>query len=262
MTDEQRAAEIEKIIGRKPTMSELQRNDLDRPDTRTVRDKVFAYGKAVPMAQPNDPLEAQLQEAKAKLQRTAWWERYRKSGFDQRMIMDFEDLIDQREDSSESVKLLQDHLQSMESELQPLRQFREKMRWNPAYTVADVENLEFAIRVGSTPGHDTAAFRRLRDEEFAAENARIDKLETEYAAKLMGLTNQLEQIRQSRPNAATVEPTHDARAEQLKAKQERKRQIWKQHHAEIDRLLSEKRYKEVELLSDRGPNFGDEGEAA
>jgi hypothetical protein len=86
-------------------------------------------------------------------------------------------------------------------------------------------------------------------------------LETEYAAKLMGITNQLEQLRQSRPNATATEPTHDARAEALKAKHERRKRIRTQHYAEIDRLLSEKRYKEAEELSDRGPNYGDEGEA-
>jgi hypothetical protein len=118
------------------------------------------------------------------------------------MVMDVEQMIDDREDSRKSVTLLRDHLQSMESELQPLRELRERMRWNELYTVSEVENLEYAIRVGSTPGHDTGSFRRLKADVFAAENARLDKLETEYAAKLMGLTNQLEQLRQSRPSAA------------------------------------------------------------
>ena len=265
MTDKEfneRAAAIEQRIGRKPTLSEVERNDLDRPDTRTVRDKVFAWDRKVPMAEPSDPLEAKLQEHRAAIAKSNWWDEYRKSGFDARMVKNYEDLIDKREDTKESVKHLQDHLQAMESELQPLKELRERMRWNSAYSIADVEAIEWAIQVGSVPGHSTAAFRRLKDQVFANENARIDKLEQEYAAKLMGLTNQLEEIRQSRPKAATAEPTHDARAEALKAKQERRRHIWKQHHAEIDRLLSEKRYKEVELLSDRGPNFGDEGEAA
>jgi hypothetical protein len=202
MTDKEfneRAAEIEKIIGRQPTLSEVQRGDLDRPDTRSVRDKVFAWDKRVPMSVPGDPLEQQLQQAREKIQKAEWWNRYVKASFDQRNVMDLESLVDQREDSRESAKLLKDHLTAMEPELQPLRQLRETMRWNPDYTVAEVEAVEWAIQVGTTPGHDTAAFRKLRNDVLQTETARVDKIIFDREAKIQSMRAEIEQLSRSKP---------------------------------------------------------------
>lgn len=261
MTDaefNQRAAEIEKIIGRKPTQSEVYRNDLDRPDTRSIRDKVFAAGRTVPMARPDDPITAELMAKKAELQKKSEWQQYLKSSQDERLVKDYEHLIAKRHEALEADKEAREHLKAMEKDLTPLRQLREKMRWNEQYDILTVEETEFAIRIGETPGHDTQAFKVIRDKLIDAEEIRAEKAKFDREAQIAALKAEIDRIDSARiQRPVEPEPTPDEKLEALRARNVRRAEIRKAHYAEINRLVDERKYDEAEELSDRGPDYGD-----
>jgi hypothetical protein len=203
---EQEAARIEKIIGRKPTLREVERNDLDRPDTRSVRDKVFAAARKVPMAAPADRLVAQLQEQRAELQEQVEWNQYVKSSPAERRVKDFERMIDVRNDAQEVLKAQREHSQTMASELAPLRELRERMRWNDQYSIQQVEEVEFAIRIGETVGHDPTAFKKLRGNVLGAEDARIEQAKFERSARITALQNEIAELERGKFTLTMLEP--------------------------------------------------------